>query len=250
MLSRLCLSLENETDKRITWNMSSVFHGVLMEILGGETASWMHEGQINPYTQYIQYDGKSVQWILSTMTAEAHQRILMPLMNASASHIYLSYHDISLKVIAKKLILLEKNEFLQSQYFRDYERYFTIQFITPVSFKSKGRYMNYPSIRWIFQSLMNKHDFVDGENQLYDEEVLETLEQKCYISQYRLRSTFFSIEGVRIPSFLGSITICVKGNQSIVNLVNYLLMFGEYSGVGIKASMGMGAIQIEHKERK
>ena len=110
--------------------------------------------------------------------------------------------------------------------------------------------MNYPSIRWIFQSLMNKHDFVDGENQLYDEEVLETLEQKCYISQYRLRSTFFSIEGVRIPSFLGSITICVKGNQSIVNLVNYLLMFGEYSGVGIKASMGMGAIQIEHKERK
>lgn len=250
MLSRLCILLENETDKRITLNMSSIFHGALMEILGSETASWLHEGQVNPYTQYIQYDEKSVQWNITTMTAEAHQRILTPLMNVSDSHIFLSYHEIPLKIIDKKHISLEKNEFLQTQYFRDYERYFTIHFITPVSFKSKGRYMNYPSIRWIFQSLMNKHDFVDGENQLYDEEVLETLEQKCCISQYRLRSTFFSIEGVKIPSFLGSITICVKGNQSIVNLVNYLLIFGEYSGVGIKASMGMGAIQIEHKERK
>lgn len=221
-----------------------------MEILGEETASWLHEGQMNPYTQYIQYDEDSIQWIISTMTAEAHQRILIPVMSFSGSQILLSYHDIPLKIINKKHILFKKDEFLQSQYFHDYERYFTIRFITPVSFKSKGKYRNYPTVHWLFQSLMHKHDFVDEDNQIYDEEVLETLEQKCYISQYRLRSTFFSVEGVKIPSFLGSITICVRGNQSLVNLVNYLLMFGEYSGVGIKASMGMGAIQVEHKERK
>lgn len=250
MLSKLCVNLKNESDKRITLNMSSVFHGALMEILGEETASWLHEGQMNPYTQYIQYDEDSIQWIISTMTAEAHQRILIPVMSFSGSQILLSYHDIPLKIIDKKHILFEKDEFLQSQYFRDYERYFTIRFITPVSFKSKGKYMNYPTVHWLFQSLMHKHDFVDEDNQIYDEEVLETLEQKCYISQYRLRSTFFSVEGVKIPSFLGSITICVRGNQSLINLVNYLLMFGEYSGVGIKASMGMGAIQVEHKERK
>lgn len=250
MLSQICIQLEKKSDKKITFNMSSVFHGALMEILGEKTAAWLHEGQINPYTQYIQYEENSVRWTITAMTEEAYQKVLTSLLELPDTQICLSYHDISLDIKKKEHQVVKKETFLQKQYFQDYDRYFTIHFITPTSFKSQGKYMNYPTVRWIVQSLMNKHDSVDEENKVYDAEVLQTLEEKCCITQYRLRSGFFSLEGVKIPSFMGNITICVRGNQSIVNLVNYLLMFGEYSGVGIKASMGMGAIRVEHKERK
>lgn len=96
---------------------------------------------------------------------------------------------------------------------------------------------------------MKKHDAICSDNEVYDDEVLALLEEKTFITQYNLRSTIFYLEGVKIPAFLGKITILVKSSQSLVNLVNYLLMLGEYTGVGIKSSIGMGAISVEHKER-
>ena len=42
----------------------------------------------------------------------------------------------------------------------------------------------------------------------------------------------------------GFIVIKVKGPQALVNLANVLLRYAEYSGIGIKAAIGMGAIQI------
>lgn len=252
MLNQLTILLEKQSEKRISINMLSAFHGVLMELLEKDTVAWLHKGQMNPYAQYIQYNNDigKIQWIISTTTEEAYKKIICPLMESSEAGIYLAYHDLHLKILEKNISSVGKDIFLQDQYFGNYDRYFKVQFITPVSFKSKGKYMNYPTLHWIFQSLMKKHDFVNDDNKIYDEEVLGSLEQNCVISNYKLRSTYFYLEGVKISSFLGNITICVKGNQSIVNLVNYLLAFGEYTGVGIKTSMGMGAMKVEHKERK
>lgn len=250
MLSQLTILLENKSEKKITLNMSSVFHGVMMELLGENTAAWLHSGKINPYAQYIQYKDDRVQWIISTTTKEAYEKIICPLMEMTKDEIYLSYHKLSLKILEKNISSIKKDIFLRDQYFCNYDRYFKVRFITPSSFKSKGQYKNYPTLRWIFQSLMNKHDFVNENNKIYDEDVLELLDQNCVISNYKLSSTYFYLEGVKIPAFFGNITIHVRENQSIVNLVNYLLMFGEYTGIGMKASMGMGAIKVEHKEKK
>ena len=60
----------------------------------------------------------------------------------------------------------------------------------------------------------------------------------------------FHLEGVKIASFMGSITIKIGGPQSLVNLVHLLMYFGEYSGVGIKTAIGMGKISVvENKKR-
>lgn len=250
MLGQLTLILKNNSEKKVTLGMSSVFHGALMELVGDDIAAWLHQNQINPYAQNIQYDGNIVNWRISTITKDAYEKIICSVLQSTDSAIYLSYHDLSLEIIEKKVFSIKKDVFLQNQYFTDYDRYFTIHFITPTSFKSKGRYMNYPTLRWIFQSLMRKHDCANENNQIYDEGVLDSLEENCSVSDYKLRSTFFYIEGMKIFSFIGNLTICVKGNQSIINLVNYLLMFGQYASVGMKGSLGMGAITIDHRERK
>jgi len=77
------------------------------------------------------------------------------------------------------------------------------------------------------------------------EETLEHIERYVMITRYHLRSVNFSLEGVRIPAFVGTITMRVKGPQQLVNLIKMLAVFGQYSAVGIKTALGMGRIQIE-----
>ena len=77
------------------------------------------------------------------------------------------------------------------------------------------------------------------------EETLEHIEKYVAITKYRLRSTNFSLEGVRIPGFVGSITFRVKGPQQLVNLIKMLAVFGQYASVGIKTALGMGRVEIE-----
>ena len=135
------------------------------------------------------------------MTPEAYERILLPLQQNTGTEICLRHHELILNVLDKKIEITNHQDFLMEQYFRDFQRYFTIHFLTPTSFKSNGQYQNYPTVRWIFQSLMNKHDSLENMNQLYEEEVLDLLDAQAVITKYHLRSTLFQLEGVKIPSF-------------------------------------------------
>ena len=91
---------------------------------------------------------------------------------------------------------------------------------------------------------MNKYDASAESNVMMDEEVLDQLSTDTIMIGYRLQSVSFQLEGVRIPSFIGEVRWKIRGPQTMVNYANMLLKFGTYSGVGIKTSLGMGAIEI------
>lgn len=101
-----------------------------------------------------------------------------------------------------------------------------------------------PTVRLIFQSLIHKYDTFSSGTMVGSEETLEHIERYVMITRYHLRSVNFSLEGVRIPAFVGTITMRVKGPQQLVNLIKMLAVFGQYSAVGIKTALGMGRIQI------
>ena len=250
MLAKLVLTLNCITDKKITTNMSSVFQGILMEKIDSGYAQFLHQQQRHPYSQSICYKENQIYWTISTVTQEAYQNIIEPFLDGKLTELYSEYHDISFKIQQREITKIEYSQFLEQEYFKNSAKVFDIEFLTPTSFKSNGHYMNYPTIRWIFQSLMNKHDSNDGDEKLFDEEILQLIEEQVSITQYKLRSTQFHLEGVKIPAFLGNIRIYARSNQSVVNLINYLLRYGEYTGVGIKSAIGMGAISIRNVERK
>ena len=56
-------------------------------------------------------------------------------------------------------------------------------------------------------SLINKHDCVSQGTQIFSEEIMEEIREHVSIVGYNLRSKMFHLEGVKIPSFIGSITI-------------------------------------------
>ena len=55
---------------------------------------------------------------------------------------------------------------------------------------------------------------------------------------------------VAINGFVGSLEIQIKANRTLKNYIRYMLGFAEYSGVGIKASIGMGKLRLEEVDRR
>ena len=147
-------------------------------------------------------------------------------------------------IVEKDYRIMRQKELLERFYERRSGRYTEIHFVTPTAFRQRGRYLFYPDIRCIFQSLMNKYDAVVKEECMIDEEALEQLCENTEIVRYDLKSVYFYMEGVKIPSFIGKITIKMTGTQTMTDFADLLLRFGTYSGVGIKASLGMGAYRI------
>ena len=92
---------------------------------------------------------------------------------------------------------------------------------------------------------MNKFDSFAGNMSIKDEEVLNHLVRHTKLISYKLRSTFFHLEGIKIPSFTGEISIRINGPETLANLANLLIYFGNWAGVGIKTSLGMGAVKCE-----
>lgn len=57
------------------------------------------------------------------------------------------------------------------------------------------------------------------------------------------------MEGIRVPAFLGSLTLRLTGTQTMANFANMLFEFGTYSGIGIKTGLGMGAYELVKEGR-
>lgn len=122
----------------------------------------------------------------------------------------------------------------------------TMLFVTPTSFKQAGTYLIMPSIRLIFQNLLMSYGQIYENEKEVDPGTLEFIEQNVRIASYVLRSRYFSHamnEAWKVPAFIGSLNLSIKGPQALIGLVHMLSKFGEYSGVGIKTSMGTGGMR-------
>jgi len=90
---------------------------------------------------------------------------------------------------------------------------------------------------------MRKFSAASEEFNMYDEDTLEELVTQSEIVRYRLQTIPFPLEKTNITGFIGNICIHIKGPETMARYVRMLAKFGEFSGVGIKTGMGMGAMK-------
>ena len=244
MLTKLEIKIEK--NEEINLNTMSLFQGVLMERIDREYGNFLHISNLKPYTQSLSIERDCIKWIITTLYDEAKEKIIDALNDDDFNEIELKYKKLKLKILDKKLTQTSEQELMEKYYFGESKRFIKINFTTPTSFKSNGKYQIYPNLKWIYQSIMRKHDEASDEKFTFNEEVWEDLLNYSEITSYNLKSTNFQLEGVKIPSFQGRITIKVKGPQMMVNLVNFMIAYAEFSGVGIKTSVGMGSIKFEN----
>ncbi|MDR2089290.1 MAG: CRISPR-associated endoribonuclease Cas6 [Clostridiales Family XIII bacterium] len=198
----------------------------------------------NPYSQYVMRGADGLRWTVCTTTREAHGQIIEALQSDAFRGFRLEQFGAELTVTDKSAETLPLKDLTHRFYHEDSDRFFRLRFLTPTAFKSKERYVFFPNIRLIFRSLMSKYSVAAEDTDEVDEDMLSELTEKAAIVEYSLRSVRYSVEQTKIPSFMGELAIKVSGAQTLANYVRLLLCFGEYSGIGIKCSMGMGAVSL------
>lgn len=249
MLAKLRMELEADKSE-FGYYQSTNMQGVLMEQISSSYAEQMHEQGLKPYSQYLVCEGQRVSWVVSTFTQEAYRQIIMPLMRREFTEFVLDKKDIHIKICGRNLYTVDKQELLKEFYSDTCDRYLNLEFLTPTAFRSNGKYIIMPDVRYIYQSLMNKYSAASADMEMYDHETLEQLAAGTDIIRYQLRSACFPLEGVKIPSFKGEVRIRVNGTDTMARYARLLVKFGEYSGVGIKTAMGMGGLRMKEWGRE
>lgn len=246
MYAELKLELDNET---LDYKQSSNLQGVIMEHIEEEYAEILHQSNLKPYSQcVVKQDDKRI-WYIRTLTQEAYKKMIIPLSQLNEFEI--KNGQIHANIVRRDFESRAENELLKEFYEIPANRFLNLTFQTPTAFKSNGKYVFYPDIRMIYQSLMMKYTASSEEMDMIDEDTLEQLTQNSEIVRYHLRSMSFPLEGVNIPGFVGSIRLKIKGTDTMARYARMLMKYGQYSGVGIKTAMGMGAIRLmEQGEKK
>ena len=82
--------------------------------------------------------------------------------------------------------------------------------------------------------------------ELEDKKIVDELLEKVYIKDYNLRTKIFHLESIKIKGFIGTMDLAIKGeDRTLANILNFLIFMSEYTGLGIKTSLGMGGVKVE-----
>ena len=245
MIRSLKITFEPDTKIIPDHNLASVFHGVMMEKIDSDYAERLHLSRTHPYSQYITGENNRIIWRINTLDKEASEKITEILAGDDFTEAYIKYRDLSLKVSSKEISETSSGELLNKYYLGEKSsRYITIKFLTPTAFKSGGKYMIFPTSKHILNNLAARYDSFAEETTISDDRLSEYISECTDIVEYNLRSVKFSLEGITVPSFIGTVCIRLSGSREFICLMNMLLAYGEYSGTGIKTSLGMGAYKI------
>ena len=248
-MRKIGIELALPENTKINSNMGSVFHGLLMELLDSEEASRLHDASaIRPYSQYVYYDMdyQVPVWCINILDDSIEKRVLPYVLENVGIPVQLvqkGYSIIMKGIIYDKRIdydLMADEIFLADKA----NRTVNIDFLTVVSFKKNGRFVVMPELYLIFKSLINKWNTFSVNNKIEEDDLAKSLAEMCEIYKYRLSSKTYSVDGKNIYGFAGEMSLRIHGNDMVKRIITLLLNFAEYSGIGVKTALGMGAVKV------
>lgn len=245
MLARLSIVLDAED---VDYHKSSLLQGVLLERLDSKYVDFLHHQQMHPYSQYVQRTENGMVWHIQTLNKEAYEQIIVPF--AEGDDFFEIKHTGKLVSMVRKEIEMVKKEQLMADFYNEAAVHnLTFEAVTPMAFKQGGHYAILPDVRLICQNLMQRYSAVSGNIDMMDREALEQITDNVFVARHRICSRLFPLEGHNLPGFCGSVTLRCQGTETMARYLRMLFSFGEFSGVGIKTAMGMGAMRIRRDKR-
>ena len=148
-----------------------------------------------------------------------------------------------------KFSILKKDSFqgLEERFWTgtDKVHHIDMEFLTSASFKKNGEYMIFPELPLVFNNLIRKWNVYSDSMVLGEERLRNKLAESMCITDYRLHTHPFSVEGRRIRAFRGSIRLGLFKDDITRRMASMLAAFADYAGIGIKTAMGMGAVHSD-----
>lgn len=248
MLATLQIEFENNNEK-IKYSYGSLFHGLLMEYLDSDYVDFLHNQELNPYSQYVFLDKEknNYVWQISTLTKASKINIIDKLTENLGNSIKLTHNDIELKIKSKKIVNIQTYKEFADKIFlqEDRKNIINVKLLTPATYKSNGEYQMFLQVSALYYSAYNKWNMFSDEISLADEEVFQHIIDYSKIIKYDLKSYKFGLEKVALNSFIGDMTILLKGPKELALISNLLLEYAKYCGLGAKTSIGMGGVKID-----
>lgn len=252
MLRQIELQIKLPQDTRVNPSMGSVFHGALMDIIGSETANWLHtQNESRPIGQCVYFNRElnTPIWRISALSQEAAERVIEPVLNLLNSDILLKQKGYGVTVASIIRDKTSSYQQLADEVFLSDEapKGGSIIFLTPTSFKREGNYVVMPELYLIFQSLLSRWNYFSPKNKLLEQDLEIELAKSCFISSYDLHSQVFSLENSKIIGFKGNMHIRFRTNEMMRRILGMLLFYSQYAGIGIKTALGMGAVEYPRR---
>lgn len=234
-------------DERNVYNLGSVFHGAIIEQLSDEMKDYLHNSsKYSPLKQRLYNKEGKYYWEVISLQDELATELQCVFETTDSFYLKSHQKTVHLTQVAHQVISIK--EFTDNIYQQEhYSKYIKVRLLTPMSFKTDGKYDIFPDLRKMYRSAMLQYDTFADKYQVYDLELLDYLQENSRFVNYKLRSTKFYLEGTKIPAFIGEFTVQILAALPVVQLGHLLLSFGEYSGVGIKTSLGMGKFEIVNR---
>ena len=240
MLAQINMELES---KELNINMASLFHGYLMENIDSAYAEYFHYNTTNPFTSCIFKDTKEDKffWRVTTFSQKAYDMLMSYFSKGIPEKIYLKNKDLEINV---KSFSIQKKSY-EDLFLEATERK-RIKLISPTSFKSDGIIHIFPNISTLISGVIAKINQHSETAELEDKKIVSELLEKVYIKDYNLRTKIFHLESIKIKGFIGTMDLAIKGeDRTLANILNFLILMSEYTGLGIKTSLGMGGVKVE-----
>ena len=98
MLAKLELKLKSTEE--IVYQMSSLFHGALMEVLSGDYAEYLHISQLHPFTQHLELKNGAWYWVVCALNKEAVQKVIQDALMKLDS-IFIKNRNMTIDIIEK-----------------------------------------------------------------------------------------------------------------------------------------------------
>lgn len=224
-------------------NIGSLLHGNIMERLPPETAEKLHRYRYNPIKQRLALAGGAAVWEIVCLEGALAAELAGVFRGLRS--IELKRHGAHVPVSDMRIEEIDLRGFVDGHMFCAGPRKLVrLAFLSPTSFKSGKDYDIFPDAKKLLRSVMLNFDYFSPATKLYDYEALDYFAGQTKITDYSLQSARFCLDGARIPSFKGKITIRLTGSDQTLRFLNLILSFGELCGVGIKTSLGMGHVRV------
>ena len=234
-----CYVFRVNTHDRLPPDRAYPFYGSLLSLLPADYGEAVHRQGETPVTQHLYEEDGETLWRVHLLDYTKDDAVSAVLDNLRA----LPLHTGALGVTLLESAIVTADDLAQAALEIGPQRYYSFRFLSPTAFRQAGRYVVLPDKELILQSLFNKWNAAFPSCPLEDKDVLRMLGEGIHISDYRLRTTRFSIKDTKIPGFTGELTMDIRLPAPVMRIWNLLAAFLEYSGVGIKTALGMGGVK-------
>lgn len=220
------------------------FYSFLLSLLPDDYADELHQMSETPISQCLYTEKTEMMWKICLLDQKT-----IDMFSAALDELHtLILHTGKIEVEPLSKASISAEELIALTRTINTERYFSLRFLSPTAFRQNGRYTVLPEKELILQSLLKKWNTAFPSYPLEDEDAFRMILEGIRISDYHLHTTRFLLKDNRIPGFVGTMRIDTHLSAPLLEIWKMLIAFSEFSGIGIKTTLGMGGVRFLHRQ--